>query len=70
MARGDSITLVPRHKELPTQQAAEVLNISRSFLIKFLYRGEIPYRREGTHRRIKLEEVLAYRDRRAAKRRR
>ncbi len=70
LARGDSITLVPRHRELTTQQAAEVLNISRPFLIKLLDRDEMPYRWEGTHRRIALEDVLVYRDRRSAKRRR
>lgn len=69
MAQGNSITLVPRPTELTTQQAAEILNISRPFLIRLLDGEEIPYRMAGTHRRIKLEDVLEYRERRSGKRR-
>ena len=69
MAQGLTITLIPHDKELTTKEAADILNVSRPFLVKLLDRGDIPYHRIGTHRRLKVEDVLAYRELRAARRR-
>jgi len=64
-----TITLIPHDKELTTKEAADILNFSRPFLIRLLDRDEIPYHRVGTHRRLRVEDVLAYREQRAAHRR-
>jgi excisionase family DNA binding protein len=63
MAAGRGVTLIPENAELTTVQAAEVLNVSRPFLIKLLDEGVIAYRKVGTHRRIRMENVVAYKKR-------
>ncbi len=69
MAQGLTITLIPHDKELTSKEAADILNLSRPFLIRLLDRDKIPYHRVGTHRRLRVEDVLAYREQRAAHRR-
>src|SRR6266478_1277339 len=63
MAAGRGVTIIPENAELTTVQAAGVLNVSRPFLIQLLEQGVIPYRKVGTHRRIRLEAVMAYQER-------
>lgn len=60
MAAGQGITIIPENAELTTVQAAEILNVSRPFLIKLLEEGQIPYRKVGKHRRIRMEDVMSY----------
>jgi excisionase family DNA binding protein len=69
MARGDSITVVPVGKEVTTQQAADILNVSRQYLVRLLKEERIPYRKTGKHRRLRIEDVLSYKEQREKDRR-
>lgn len=69
MAQGVAVTIMPVHSQLTTQQAAEVLGVSRPHLITLLEKEEIPFHKIGTHRRIRLDDLLVYKYRRDSKRR-
>ncbi len=69
LAHGDSITIVPVGKELTTQQAADLLNVSRQYLVRLLNDGRIPFGKTGKHRRLRIEDVLAFGEQRDKDRR-
>ena len=69
MASGQAISIVRHNRELTTQEAANILNVSRPFLVKLLENGEIPHIKVGSHRRILFQDVMIYKERRKIKRR-
>jgi excisionase family DNA binding protein len=67
LASGASVRVVTDDAELTTQAAADLLGISRTFLVRLVDEGKIPAHLVGTHRRLRASDVLAYQDRRAAR---
>lgn len=65
LAQGKAVALMPKDIDVTTQQAAQMLNISRPYLIRLLEEKKIPFHMVGSHRRIHLSNVLDYKERRS-----
>ncbi len=63
IGQGNAISIMPIHAELTTQEAADLLNVSRSHLIQLLEEGVLPFYKVGTHRRVRAHDLLTYRQR-------
>jgi excisionase family DNA binding protein len=68
MQLGRAIVLIPENQQLTTQRAADLLGVSRPYLIRLLENGVLPHHKVGSHRRIYLKDLLAYQKRRDAER--
>ena len=68
MQAGKAVSIVPEHQQLTSQRAANLLGVSRPFMVRLLEEGELPFHMIGSHRRVYLKDLLAYQKRRDAER--
>lgn len=64
MARGDAVSIIPIHKELTTQEAANILNVSRPYLVKLIEAGEIRFHKNGVRRKVLFKDLMEYKQKR------
>lgn len=69
LERGENVAVLPSAQEMTTQGAANMLGVSRQYLVQLLEEGKIPFHKTGTHRRVKLSDLVEYRRQRDARRR-
>jgi excisionase family DNA binding protein len=69
LQRGQGVSLIPYRQELTTQQGAKLLGVSRQYFVRLLEGGGIPFHLAGTHRRVYLKDVIAFKDKRDQERR-
>jgi excisionase family DNA binding protein len=62
MSEGKTITILPSETEISTQQAADMLNMSRPHLVKLLESGKIPFKKVGNHRRLLLNDLIEFKE--------
>jgi len=67
LAEGNAVKVIPIHAEATTQEAADLLNVSRPHVVKLLETGELPFHKTGKHRRIRFADLMAYKAARDAR---
>ena len=70
LSNGDAVSILPVGRELTTQQAANLLNVSRQYVVRLVNEDRLPCTRTGKHRRLRMEDVLAFKRARDLERRR
>lgn len=69
MEEGQAITIIPASHELTSQEAADLLGVSRQYMVRLLEDGKLPFHRTGTHRRVYFQDLMTYKKERDSQRR-